>query len=108
MEPEQTDAVWLDDRLAFSFAELARCSCLSEAELRELAEYGVLVPNDPQEVEWTFSGDMVVTVQVAGRLRDDLELDPQALALALKLLGRIRDLEAQLCSLRAQLPRRLP
>jgi hypothetical protein len=51
---------------------------------------------------------MVVTVQAAGRLRDDLELEPQALALVLTLIGRIRDLEAQLCSLRAQLPRRLP
>ena len=108
MEREQTDAVWLDDRLAFSFAELARFSCLSEAELRELADYGALVPNNPQEAEWTFSGDMVVTVQAAGRLRDDLELEPQALALVLTLIGRIRDLEAQLCSLRAQLPRRLP
>jgi len=108
MELQQTDAEWLDDRLAFSFAELARFSCLSEAELRELADYGALVPNNPQETEWTFSGDMVVTVQIAGRLRNDLELDPKALALALTLIGRIRELEAQLCSLRAQLPRRLP
>ena len=108
MELQQTDAEWLDDRLALTLAELARCSCLSEDELRELADYGALVPNNPQEAEWTFSGDMVVTVQVAGRLRDDLELDPQALALALTLIRRIRDLEAQLCSLRAQLPRRLP
>ncbi|MFA5913973.1 MAG: chaperone modulator CbpM [Burkholderiales bacterium] len=108
MELQETDAMWLDDRLAFSFAELARFSCLTETELRELAEYGALVPINPQDAEWTFSGDMVLRVQVAGRLRDDLELDAQALALALTLMGRIRDLEAQLCSLRAQLPRRLP
>lgn len=108
MEREQTDAVWLDDRMALSLAELARCSCLSEAELRELADYGALVPNNPQEAEWTFSGEMVLTVQAAGRLRDDLELDPQALALTLTLINRIRDLEAQLRSLRARLPRRQP
>ena len=108
MEREQTDAVWLDDRMALSLAELARCSCLSEDELRELADYGALVPNNPQEAEWTFSGEMVLTVQAAGRLRDDLELDPQALALTLTLINRIHDLEAQLRSLRARLPRRQP
>src|ERR1700690_649126 len=108
MELQETDEVWLDDRLALSFAELARFSCLSEDELRELADYGALVPNNPQEAEWTFSGDMVITVQAAGRLRDDLELDAHAFALTLTLINRIRGLEAQLRSLRAQLPRRQP
>ena len=108
MERQQTDAEWLDDRLAHSLAELARSSCLSEDELRELADYGALVPNNPQDAEWTFSGEMVLTVQAAGRLRDDLELDPQALALTLTLINRIRDLEAQLRSLRARLPRGQP
>ncbi len=102
MNPEQVDVVWLDAREEYSLAELVHCSGLSEAELRELVDYGVLPPTDPQGAEWTFGGDVVVAIQAAGRLRDDLELDPQALT----LMRRIRDLEAQLCSLRAQLPRR--
>ena len=105
MENEQTDAVWLDDRPLFSCAELARYCGLSEAELRELVEYGALAPCDTGAAEWTFSGDIAVTVQAAGRLRDDLELDAQTLALTLTLISRIRELEAQLRSLRAQLPR---
>jgi hypothetical protein len=107
MELKQTEAVWLDDRAEFSFADLARCSGLSEAELRELVDYGALLPNNPQEAAWTFSGDVVVTVQTAGRLHADLELEPQALALSLTLIKRIRELEEQIVNLRAQLPRRI-
>jgi len=106
MEPEQADCVWLDAQHEISFAELTQCSGLSEAELRELVDYGALTPNDPQAAEWTFGANVVVAVRAAGRLRDDLGLEPQALALALNLIARIRDLEAQLSSLRAQLPRR--
>lgn len=106
MKPEPDDAVWLDHRLEFSFAELARLSGLSETELRELVDCGALVPNNPQGSEWTFSGDIVVSVQAARRLRADFELDAQALALALTLFNRIRELETQLRDLRAQLPRR--
>jgi chaperone modulatory protein CbpM len=106
MQAEQTDAVWLDARHEFSLTELVQCSGLTEAELRELVDYGALVPNNPQGAQWTFSGDIVVTVQTAGRLRADLELEPQALALALTLMQRIRELEAQIGDLRAQLPRR--
>ena len=101
-----TDAAWLDAGHAFSIAELVQCSGLSEAELRELVDYGALAPINPQAAEWTFSGDILVTVQAAGRLRADLELDLQALALALTLIQRIRELEVQLGDLRAQLPRR--
>lgn len=106
MQTEQTDAVWLDAQHQYSITELVQCSGLSEAELRELVDYGALVPNDPQSTQWTFSGDIVVSVQAAGRLRADLELDAQALALALTFIRRIHELEAQIGELRAQLPHR--
>lgn len=106
MKLEQADAMWLDAQCECSFAELVRLSGLSETELRELVDYGALAPTNPQEAEWTFSGDFVVTVRAAGRLRDDLELDTQTLALTLTLIQRIRELEAQIGNLRAQLPRR--
>ena len=108
MELEQTDAAWLDDGVELSFAELTRFCGLSETVLRELVDYGALEPINPQEAEWRFSGDIVLAVRAAGRLRADLELEPQALALALTLINRIRELEAQLRDLRAQLPRRFP
>ena len=106
MKLEQADAMWLDAHCECSIAELARLSGLSEAELRELIDYGALAPIDPQEAEWTFSGEMVPTVRTACRLRNDLELDAQTLALALTLIKRIHELETQIGNLRAQLPRR--
>lgn len=70
-------------------------------------EYGALVPNNPREAQWTFSGECVVAVQTAHRLRESFGLDPNALSLALGFLERIRALEAELRALRAQLPRRV-
>jgi chaperone modulatory protein CbpM len=48
-----------------------------------------------------------VTARTAFRLRHDFELDEQGLAVALALLERVRDLEAELDALRAQLPGRI-
>jgi len=104
MKLEQADAMWLDAHCECSVAELVRLSGLSEAELRELVAYGALAPINPQEAEWTFSGDIVLTVRAACRLRDDLELDAQTLALTLTLIQRIHQLEAELGDLRARLP----
>ncbi len=108
MSAERSETVWLDARCEVSLAELAQLSGLTEAELRELVEYGVLIPNDPREAQWTFSGECVVTVRTAYRLRESFDLDPNALSLAVGFLERIRALEAELRALRAQSPHRVP
>ena len=108
MQTDTTEALWLDSDREFSLAELSQLSGLSEVELRELVDYGALAPIDPRAAKWTFGASFVVTVQTACRLRNDLELEPHALALALKLIARIRELESELRDLRAQQPRRFP
>jgi hypothetical protein len=108
MSANLTESTWLDAHCEVSLAELAQVSGLAEAELRELVEYGALVPANPREPRWTFGGECVVTVQTAQRLRESFDLDPNALSLALGFLGRIRALEAELRALRAQLPQRVP
>jgi chaperone modulatory protein CbpM len=107
MKLEQADVMWLDAECECSIVELQRLSGLSEAELRELVDYGAFAPINPQEREWAFSGEVVYAAKTAGRLRNDMDLDAQALALALTLIKRIRDLEAQISDLRAQLPHRV-
>jgi chaperone modulatory protein CbpM len=106
METEHIDAEWLEKQGPVSVAALARLSGLPEADLRALVEYGALIPIDPEGPELMFAGRCVVTVQIAGRLRRDFELDPQALALALTLIGRIHALETDLRQLRVLMPHR--
>jgi chaperone modulatory protein CbpM len=107
MSTELVDAAWLSESGQVSLEELAALSGLAPAALRELVDYGVLRPVDTAEVQWSFGAHWVVMTRTACRLRDDFELDLDALALTVSFLDRIRDLEVQLRSAHARLPGRL-
>lgn len=102
MHIESNNVLWLDHTQRVSVQDLVDLSGLIETEVRELVCAGALVPDNYRELPWTFSGDCVVTVRKASRLRDELELDDHALALTLGLLEQVRELEAQISNLRAQ------
>jgi hypothetical protein len=87
-----------------SLSELAERSCLSEDELRELVDYGSLVPINAKASDWTFDAEVVPILRKASRLRDDLALGPHSFALAVMLLGQMRALEVELSLLRARSP----
>ena len=97
-------AMWLHEQHELLLEELCELSGLSEAELRELVDYGVLAPIDSHAQHWTFSADRLIVARSARRLRKDFDLDPHGVALAVTLLERVRDLEAELRDLRAKLP----
>ena len=99
MATEREDAVWLHAHGSVTIVELAECSGLTEAEVRELVDAGVLAP----------SGDCVARLRSARRIQRDLELEPHALALLVSFLERIDALEAEIRNLNAQLqcPRHL-
>ena len=99
------EAVWLTEDREFTLVQLAEISGLTEAELREFVEYGAIAPVDPESPQWVFKGGCVVTVRAACRLRASFDLEPHGVALVVSLLDRIRELETQLCNVRAQLPR---
>jgi len=80
--------------------ELADCAGLSEAEVRELVEFGALSPSDV--TRWTFSSTCVARVRSAARLRQDLELDTASFALVMTFLERIDELEGRVRELSAQ------
>jgi hypothetical protein len=104
---ERPESEWLTEQCEFSLEELVELSGLPEPELRELVEYGAIAPVDPGAARWVFKGQCLTTVRVACRLRASFELEPHGLALVVSLLERVRDLEAQIERLRAQLPRRV-
>ena len=97
-------AMWLHEQHELLLEELCELSGLSETELRELVDYGVLAPIDSNAQHWTFSADRLIVARSARRLRRDFDLDPHGVALAVTLLERVHDLEEELRELRAKLP----
>lgn len=105
MTSERGESPRPDDERRVDLRHLADLSGLSEAEVLELVDYGALTPAEATAGQWIFSVQSIGIARTAYRLREDFELEPHGVSLLLAYLDRIRDLEAQLCALRAQLPR---
>jgi chaperone modulatory protein CbpM len=103
VKAEINEVLLLDEHLECSYVEFLQLSGLTEEELSTLLECGALIPVNPDTR--TFSGKSLVIARAACRLRNDLDLDPHALAVALRLLDRIEELEAELHQKSAQLLR---
>ena len=104
MKVELTDAQWLSEHPEVSVEELAELSGLSPELLRELVDFGALVPINAQSAQWRFTAECIIPVRTVSRLREDFDLDANALSVALMLIERIHGLEAQLQALRSQFP----
>ncbi|MBU6420807.1 MAG: hypothetical protein KGL98_09845 [Gammaproteobacteria bacterium] len=104
MRVELTEVHWTDAPQELSLHEFMQRSGLSESELRQLVEAGVLAPLDPETPAWTFGSDCLPLARTAVRLHRDLDLDASGLAVVLTLIERIRELEARLRDLDARLP----
>ncbi len=96
MSPELSELIVLDERVECTLVDLAECSRLSESDLQELIDCGVIAPRDPGATPQRFAGTAMSVARVAARLRDDFEVDLRGVALALALLERIEALETQL------------
>jgi chaperone modulatory protein CbpM len=105
----EIEALSLDEHRVVSLTELIEFSGLREAELLELVQSGALPAREAQgqhsDNSYSFSARVVTLARTACRLRDDFELDMQGLAVALRLLERVRVLEEEIALLRAQIPR---
>ena len=99
-----TESVWLNASDICSFEHLTQVSGLSADALLDLIDTGILKPSNQDSANYFFPIDCIVIARTARRLRDDFDLDPQGLSLALTLMRRIDQLEAELQQLRAILP----
>jgi chaperone modulatory protein CbpM len=106
MRIEATEVLWLEQH-ELSLTELVELSGLPRRVLEELLDCGAITAQQGSGREARFGAAALQSARAAGRLRIDFELDVQALVLALGLLERVGDLEAQLRELRAQLPQRV-
>ena len=70
--------------------------------IEDLVANGLIEPADEAEQPPAFHLCCVLTVKTARRLRDDFQLDRHGVALALTLVRRIRELQAELGALRAR------
>lgn len=104
MKTEHTEVLWLGEHHEFSLQELCELSGCSELEIRELVDYGVLAPAHTEGSPMTFSGHHLLAARTARRLSRDFDLDQHGVALMIKLLDRIRELEARVRDLHARLP----
>jgi chaperone modulatory protein CbpM len=90
--------VWFEAHTQVTLVELSQSSGLPEGLLHELVEYGALSAGEGGMM----SAACVGRLREAARLREDLELDTQAIALVLRYLERIEKLEAKIRYLSAQ------
>ena len=114
MNIQFTDSIWLNDTEVCRIEQLAELSGLSIDEIEDLVESGVIAPANDEAQPATmderaqprsFELQYLVTVKTARRLRDDFQLDRHGVALALTLLHRISELEAELKATQARLGR---
>ncbi len=101
MNIETCEALTIDERGEIGWTQLIELSGLTDAELRELVDDGALAPIAPGESVWRFHARSVVVARTAGRLRRELDLDAHALAVVLRFLARVDELEAELRATRA-------
>ncbi|HEV3239233.1 MAG TPA: chaperone modulator CbpM [Casimicrobiaceae bacterium] len=101
MNIETCEALTIDERGEISWTQLIELSGLTDAELRELVDDGALAPVGQEGTAWRFQARSVVVARTAGRLRRELDLDAHALAVVMRFLARIDELQAELRALRA-------
>jgi len=107
MRVRLTEMLWLEQH-AVTFTELAELSGLGTELLSELVSAGAIEPLEPAAAEPRYGAAALEAARRARRLRDDFELDANALSLMLGLLERVGELEHELRAVKARMPGRRP
>jgi chaperone modulatory protein CbpM len=103
MKANMAEWIWLNEEGVCSAQFLGEVSGLTQDELDDLIENGVISPVDIHAQPKAFQLRHVVTANTARRMRDDFELDRHGVVLAMTLMKRIDELEAELNAMHARL-----
>ena len=90
------DATWLNEGDSCTMVHLSEVSGLDRSELQMLMDSGALSPLPDAGDGPAFASSAILVAHAARRLRDDFELNPNGLALAMRLLARVETLEREL------------
>jgi chaperone modulatory protein CbpM len=101
MKLHHSEWVCLDEDGVCTAQHLIEVSGLSDDELADLIDNEIIVPLDQTSQVKTFSLRYIVIANRARRLRDDFELDPHGMVLALTLMRRIDELQQELQAARS-------
>ena len=104
MNPLNREWQWLDAGAPLTLLELSSLSAISTSEIEELIGYGALHPLNAGQDLAQFSGECVVALRTAGKLRRDYDLDLFTVVIMMDFLVRIETLESQVTSLKARYP----
>lgn len=86
-------------------AEFCEAADLSDVYVIEIVEHGILEPQGTQPREWRFTDYELSLAKRAAKLRRELELEWEGVALALNLLEEVQELRAENRMLRQRLGR---
>jgi chaperone modulatory protein CbpM len=85
--------------------EICHTCDTSEDVLIQLVDHGIIEPRGDSPEEWRFDSRMVVVAKRAARLRRDLDLEWEGIALALTLLEEVEKLRSENSMLHQRLRR---
>ncbi|MDN4547853.1 MULTISPECIES: chaperone modulator CbpM [unclassified Pseudomonas] len=88
-------------------AEFCEATDLTDVYVIEIVEHGILEPQGAQPKDWRFTDYELALAKRAAKLRRDLDLEWEGVALALDLLEEVRQLRAENRMLRQRLGRLL-
>ncbi len=96
-DTEMVSGIVMDDNQTISLAELCRCCALPAEQIVTMIEHGIVEPIEARITiaHWKFSGDSVIRIQTAIRLKRDLGVNLAGAALALELLDEVKSLRQQ-------------
>ncbi|WP_198538212.1 chaperone modulator CbpM [Marinicella sediminis] len=92
-------------KFTYSLTQLYQTTHLSSGFIEKCVEYGILDPLVSQSGDWLFEVDQLIRLKKAARLRDDLDLNWNGLALAIDLIDEVEQLRNENRIIKSRLKR---